>query len=415
MTPDELQRFVREDRMPVSAELFSLRDVIDRGVKVHWDEAVAVVEEFCVSAIEAAGENSAVPELDDVLFGGDGRVSIRRTRGDTNPAAAGRMLHALLSNAEVPMALRLFITQSTAQDAHRSLREFASGLAYFGKPDRRRLVQDVHARCLQARPGGAGVPAAAPPPLPKLESESPASARQSSKRRIAKWAFAVAACGIAGSGVWLWNGGRSAHEVQGSAARVLSEAADVVVDLGEQVRNAFNSTAAAPAAAAVTSNQRREGVRPVRRRSTPAADRVEAAPRPLASRQLLKRGGGSQLSVAVPNTVGFEPPAADDPTTLEGEQATVYSSADRDVEPPVLLLPQLTPPLARTGASTVVNRMTLVVSPEGTVERVQLVEGPARMIDMMLLSGAKTWRFTPAFKDGEPVRYRAVISWAVNP
>ena len=59
------------------------------------------------------------------------------------------------------------------------------------------------------------------------------------------------------------------------------------------------------------------------------------------------------------------------------------------------------------------GNISVVVIAEA-VERVQLVEGPARMIDMMLLSGAKTWRFTPAFKDGEPVRYRTVISWAVQ-
>ena len=94
----------------------------------------------------------------------------------------------------------------------------------------------------------------------------------------------------------------------------------------------------------------------------------------------------------------------------------LYSSADPDVEPPVLVFPQLTPPPLFASTSTpMVNRMVVVVSPEGTVERVQLVEGPARMIDMMLLSGAKTWRFTPALKDGEPVRYRTVISWEARP
>jgi hypothetical protein len=33
------------------------------------------------------------------------------------------------------------------------------------------------------------------------------------------------------------------------------------------------------------------------------------------------------------------------------------------------------------------------------------------MPDMMLLSGAKLWKFTPAYKDGEPVRYRTVLTW----
>jgi hypothetical protein len=98
------------------------------------------------------------------------------------------------------------------------------------------------------------------------------------------------------------------------------------------------------------------------------------------------------------------------------EPEAVYSSADQTVEPPVLLFPQLPPPLLVHGPSaTMVNRMVVVVSPEGTVERVKLIEGPARLTDMMLLSGAKTWRFTPAFKDGEAVRYRTEISWAALP
>jgi hypothetical protein len=34
---------------------------------------------------------------------------------------------------------------------------------------------------------------------------------------------------------------------------------------------------------------------------------------------------------------------------------------------------------------------------------------------MMLLSGAKTWRFQPASLSGEPVRYRMVVSWSATP
>jgi len=45
------------------------------------------------------------------------------------------------------------------------------------------------------------------------------------------------------------------------------------------------------------------------------------------------------------------------------------------------------------------------------VQQVKLAAPPKRMTDMLLLSGAKTWRFTPALKDGQPVRYRTVVSW----
>ena len=52
---------------------------------------------------------------------------------------------------------------------------------------------------------------------------------------------------------------------------------------------------------------------------------------------------------------------------------------------------------------------------DGSVERVQLVGDPSRMPDMMLLSGAKTWRFAPATKDGEAVRYQEILTWMGRP
>jgi hypothetical protein len=89
----------------------------------------------------------------------------------------------------------------------------------------------------------------------------------------------------------------------------------------------------------------------------------------------------------------------------------VYSSADLEVQPPVLLYPQLPAPLMIGSPSEAVNRMELIVSEHGLVEHVRLVEGPRRMPDMMLLSGAKMWRFEPAVRDGARVRYRTVVSW----
>jgi outer membrane biosynthesis protein TonB len=75
------------------------------------------------------------------------------------------------------------------------------------------------------------------------------------------------------------------------------------------------------------------------------------------------------------------------------------------------------PPPLIVGASSegIVNSMELVIATDGSVERVRLVSVPRRMADMMLLSGAKLWRFSPAVKDGEPVRYRTTLSWTVFP
>jgi hypothetical protein len=420
MTADDLSQFEQEDRIPSGNALVSLHDVIERGVSVHWDEAVAIVEEFCEVAMAGSGETAPVPDLENILIGSDGHVELRRTRGDKSPTAAGRMLHALLSNGDVPMPLRLFVTQSTAQDTHRSLREFARGLAYFGKPARRQLIKDVYARCVQRGRQAAGAPPVPPPPLPNSVAEqAKASDRpQKSKRKsIKKWLLVAATLVLVGSAAWLLRSGGAAKDVQGSATRVLSEAAGVLAELGQQVRNTLSSTTAAPTTAAV--EPKGNAGRSRSRRRASSADTSPVEPKPLVSRRvsLPKSAGGWQLAAAVPNKVDFEPAAVyQQPTELEPEQSVLYSSSDSNVEPPVLLFPQLTPPLAPAGSSSpALNRMVVVVSAEGDVERVQLIEGPARMPDMMLLSGAKTWRFTPAFKDGEPVRYRTVISWAALP
>lgn len=62
-----------------------------------------------------------------------------------------------------------------------------------------------------------------------------------------------------------------------------------------------------------------------------------------------------------------------------------------------------------------VNTMELLISEGGLVERVRLISKPRRMADMMLLSGAKTWKFEPALKNGLAVRYRLLLSWAATP
>ena len=392
-------------------------------MSVHWDEAVAIVEELCEVAIAASGDAAPVPALEDVLIGSDGSVTLRRTKGDKSPSAAGRVLHTLLGNGDVPMPLRLFVTQSIVQGTHSSLREFARGLGYFGKSSRQRLIQDVYARCAQAGQRAANAPPVQlPPPLPKSESEL---ARKTGAPR----GIDTQACDATGTGrrrylaspsvpYAIWRSGRSGQDVQGSAERVLSEAAAVLADLGKQVRDTISPTAApAPSVAEPGANSGSTGRRR-RASSASVADRLPE-PAPLRSRRVSmpKSGGALQLAMTMPNAVASAPAAVyEQPKDLAPESSPVYSSADSSVDPPVLSFPQLIPQVVGPGASSsILNRMVVIVSAEGTVERVQLVEGPARMPDMMMLSGVKTWRFTPAFKDGEPVRYRTVISWAALP
>jgi hypothetical protein len=83
-----------------------------------------------------------------------------------------------------------------------------------------------------------------------------------------------------------------------------------------------------------------------------------------------------------------------------------------DVEPPRRQssdLPGWLPPVGLD-----VERIEVVVSHDGRVERVKMVSAP-RLIDAMALSAAKMWKFDPALKGGAPVRYRLVLNSASTP
>lgn len=50
--------------------------------------------------------------------------------------------------------------------------------------------------------------------------------------------------------------------------------------------------------------------------------------------------------------------------------------------------------------------------PDGTVGSVKLLGNRRSVIEGMLLSAAKAWKFKPAEKDGRPVAYRKTV-WLV--
>jgi hypothetical protein len=96
------------------------------------------------------------------------------------------------------------------------------------------------------------------------------------------------------------------------------------------------------------------------------------------------------------------------------ERSAIYSKTDVDVVPAKLLTVQNGGPTFRNMKMDV-NTMELVISKQGRVEQVHLMTPVKRMTDMLLLSGAKTWRFSPALRNGQPVRYRTQYSWQTTP
>jgi outer membrane biosynthesis protein TonB len=62
---------------------------------------------------------------------------------------------------------------------------------------------------------------------------------------------------------------------------------------------------------------------------------------------------------------------------------------------------------------TALGALEIVVGVDGLVVSARLVPTSNRYQDRMMVSAAKTWRFAPARRYGQPVRYRLLmpITW----
>ncbi len=157
------------------------------------------------------------------------------------------------------------------------------------------------------------------------------------------------------------------------------------------------------------------------------ANTVESASSASARGQQVVRSGDDIFAVTTGPAASSQPDRVDEsasavtpdaPTDLSPPTAsvvdeTIYSAQDRDVVPPQTS--EALPGPTISSWTTRTNVMEVIVSETGTVERVRLVTPPARMPDTFVLGRAKVWKFTPAMKDGRPVRYRLLLTWEVNP
>jgi hypothetical protein len=410
----------------------SLAQLLDRGVPIHWDEAVAIVEALSDVLVPAHAGESPVPSLAEIFVTDEGNVvNGEPGRGENGPAAIGRVLHALLGQTDVPVALRLFVTQSTAPETYTTIRQFAAGLAYFGKPGNVERIQAVARRYRSMpepaknltplplhQPVDTPQPETSPAPDPPKNVEARKTVRMFP--RVSTWHAPLAAAIVLLVGAaWIWSTGR----VSGVRTEGAMPSAGLEADTPSDSDAAVAETVA-PAAPATSDT-------PVRTTAAAPRPRPETS-RPAAVRTAREQGGStapSRSQAQSDATVASSAPAAAVPEAAAAnsvdsrgasvpevdQTVAVYSSEDGDVQPPVLLFPQLPRPLFTDQQNDMVNRMEIVVSADGSVERVRLLDGPTRMPDMMLLSGAKMWRFAPALRDGEPVRYRTVVTWTGAP
>jgi TonB family protein len=89
--------------------------------------------------------------------------------------------------------------------------------------------------------------------------------------------------------------------------------------------------------------------------------------------------------------------------------AAIFSADDTDVVPPVIIRQQL-PTIPYNVARAMTNSkgagvLEVTINEKGLVEEASLREPVNTFFDSVVIAAARSWRYRPATKDGEPVKY----------
>ncbi len=369
-----------------------LAQLLARQTPIEWFEAVAITEAICTALLQdAPAGGRGVPDGDDVAITAEGEIELLADgERDAPSARLARLLHAMGEGAQgLPVQLRLLVLQELSPSPGcASVLEFSTRLALFERPGRANLIRGVYERYQRLPPRDAELrPAVAPAKTPVQQPPA-----WWLRRELHYAAAAVVAVLLLSTAVvWLWRAASppppGALDHRGPVARAVSAA-------GESV-----SQAAAGSARTVSRWLGLEATdRPT---AAPAVEAVEVPTRPTAAPARRPSTRAPRPVAPVPGGSG-----AAAPTPPETWDTTVYSTVDTEVVPPLLVRSRLPsdPPLGVRSDS--LPEVEVVVSPTGEVESVKLMTQQAGVGPSMMLSAIKSWRFSPATRDGEPVRYR---------
>jgi hypothetical protein len=397
----------------MSTNQLRLADLLARQVDVQWFEGVAIVQAVCRQLLATGASNDEFPGATQIGISADGAVRLLATTPTKAVPAAAHLLAGLLSD-DVPVRLRLAVSQATGQGATiQSLREFSEILGYFERPDTELIVRTLFDRAMLA-----GVRKQTDEPrldnVGTDEKRKPAVKPSPNSKAIWRRA-AMAATVVITIGAASWLGLSAARGGRVSAA----------------VTGIVNAVAGAPEARVneplekSTASKETATNGPTRLQRTHSSTANSSHRQPGEARKESARSLGVRIPSLVPSLTSVMAPMPMSMPSRNAANATeiaqtyvivasepnkggsdqIYSKSDFEVTPPRQVYPALPaePPAAlMSRALTVVD---LVIAPDGVVERVRLRTTPRDIHEFMLLSAAKAWRFEPALLDGRPVRF----------
>jgi hypothetical protein len=408
-------------------EQIRLDDLLARDLDVRWFEGVALIQAVCRQTTTRRAAASGFPSAAEILLDATGAVSAPSPgAGGTAVAAAGHLLARMLTD-DVPVRLRLLVTQATAAaGGYGTLEEFSTALSYFERPDGQQVLKGLFDRAVVAGRRAAEIDRHELPPTTDEESLPDDSPAQGQPRR-SRWVVVA----VLATGATLLVA--LAYEFMGSGAGVRREG---IAHALETLKSALASSSPAEATAeSPTPTEHKE--RSASQRHVPTMSAVSSKEKPL-------RASTSEAWM-VPSIVGevswvplVVPPdasrltrltplpqvplvfystleiAASAPPPIELDSTHVYTRADTGVVPPQSVYPKL--PEESMSGENLQNKtvIELVIGTTGVVEHVKLQTAPRNIHEFMLVSAAKAWQFLPARLDGHPVRFLQCVNLTVQ-
>jgi len=431
----------------------SLADLRARNVLPTWQEGVAVVQELLHTVVATQGSTDRLPDLEHVSLIANGDVvALPGSPAVRQPVRhLAIMLQLLLDGVPAPPELTTFIGSNVADPPQfATVEEFSKQLAFFERPGRKSDVERLVARAMTAE-----ATSRADEELRRLKEKAAAAAENVSKDSpaaqghrprvpLAVAAVAVFLATLAAGSIWLLqrnsapaavsaaDGGdgqvAAAKASNPSATKAAKQSADTgtppgapagapsdgsllgrTKDVVSRVVNSAIERITGPAApeAASVAPQKQAG---------PKVERPHRTATPPATASNTQAASTAAGTVAVP-VIATElsgrvaPPSLAGETSLSAEDipSIVYTSRDSEVEPAVLVRPVLPKDPPPNVPPDQIGTVEVIVNEEGDVEQVKLISPANRYQERMLVSAAKMWKFRPATKDGQPVRYRTRV------
>ena len=396
--------------------------LLERPVALSWQEAVAIALETAEMA-ERSGRGT-VPCDQNIELKSGGTLEFLRGRVETGApvSSVAVMLNALLPK-DRPTQLRLLVsTAGPGSETYKSLGEFVEALKFFERPGRRQILAEIHRRALETPVDAPGDKTA---PRPAKKKKPPMSAgRRWAVAAVALLAIGAGAVTVAEKSEPGMVTGRTAS-IQATAATwwasameatawfraAASEDLATVVERLEVARSDLTEDLGIGDGDAATSEAEAEEVDV---EATESTNGSAIGPAPLDSSAAV--APAPDLPTAAPpdanSTVASVEPVARAPQHPLALSA-LYDSRDVQVTPPTTVRLQL-PELVKEGPwAEQVGVVEAIVSASGEVEKVKLLSPHRSFHQAMILSAVKAWRFQPALRDGDAVRYRHLIQVAI--